>query len=290
MTISLIVITYNQNIQTQIVLDSISRQRDINFNELEVLVIDDGSDNVFVYRTKCNYKLKIIYSQNKGRAAARNLGLKEAMNEYVIFIDGDRVLADDFIGQYIKSFREYKKHIIIGRIREIYISKEVSMDIIQDKIQNKFYKIPSYNLNTDVIYDKDGTTESQVPWITTYSGNMGIERELINSVGGFDENFYKWGFEHFELGLRLFKKNIKFLRCNAINYHLAHKRDISEMKENISVSINYLMKKYNVKEIEKFSLFIQGHISLQDFEANKNADWLERCKKDVFIKIGKRGQ
>jgi glycosyltransferase involved in cell wall biosynthesis len=57
---------------------------------LEILVIDDGSKTPVVYPDNwVGPPLRIIRTENRGLAAARNLGVREAKGEYVAFLDCD---------------------------------------------------------------------------------------------------------------------------------------------------------------------------------------------------------
>lgn len=63
-----------------------------NFQEIEILLIDDGSPNgavcdKYVYE---DYRIKVTHQpKNKGPAAARNEGVKQAKGDYICFIDSD---------------------------------------------------------------------------------------------------------------------------------------------------------------------------------------------------------
>lgn len=63
------------------------------FNSAEVIVIDDGStDNtgelVDKY-SKIHQELKVLHIRNQGVSYARNLGIKNSSNEYIMFMDAD---------------------------------------------------------------------------------------------------------------------------------------------------------------------------------------------------------
>lgn len=80
-------------------LNSISRQKGIEFNELEVIIINDSSDvvlsNEFIhsYSYKINY---IINSKNVGPGMTRQYGINQAQGEYITFLDADDELYDQF--------------------------------------------------------------------------------------------------------------------------------------------------------------------------------------------------
>lgn len=80
-----------------------------NRKDLEIIIIDDASDNGIVdfdnFPGKQDSRVRIIYSkEGKGAGAARNLGIDHARGKWVIFSD-----ADDFFNFCIKDIlEEYK--------------------------------------------------------------------------------------------------------------------------------------------------------------------------------------
>lgn len=57
----------------------------------EVIVVDDGSKEDILDLKLSNIALKVIRQVNKGPAAARNAGIREAMGQYVAFLDSDDI-------------------------------------------------------------------------------------------------------------------------------------------------------------------------------------------------------
>lgn len=69
-------------------------------DETEVIVVDDGSDFPFLPPYP---SIKVIRQTNKGVSAARNAGLKKAKGQYIVFIDSDDLVSDDYIAQVFKA-------------------------------------------------------------------------------------------------------------------------------------------------------------------------------------------
>jgi glycosyltransferase involved in cell wall biosynthesis len=110
MKLSIIVPCYNVEDHIIRCLESLTNQN-LNENEFEIIVIDDGStdnSNSVVEKYIHNKNNIILYSQkNKGLGAVRNRGLKLAKGDYMYFIDSDDYLAFntlDIILNYIISF------------------------------------------------------------------------------------------------------------------------------------------------------------------------------------------
>lgn len=88
--VSIIVPIYNVENYLKACLDSILGQ---TYQDFELILVDDGSpDDCGVicdsYAT-LDKRVKVIHKENGGVSDARNVGMKEATGEYVLFIDGD---------------------------------------------------------------------------------------------------------------------------------------------------------------------------------------------------------
>jgi hypothetical protein len=50
-----------------------------------------------------------------------------------------------------------------------------------------------------------------VPWMLLWATNCSIRADDYWAIGGFDEDFQRWGVEDMEIGLRLFKHGVEFV-------------------------------------------------------------------------------
>lgn len=71
--------------------------------ECEIILVDDGSKKEYVpWQDEDMVKVMRLLS-NKGVSRARNVGLKKARGKYIVFIDSDDLVADDYIEQIFKA-------------------------------------------------------------------------------------------------------------------------------------------------------------------------------------------
>lgn len=93
-----------------------------NTDEIEVIVVDDGSDDntpILLHNImNDDSRLIVIRQANSGRSVARNEGLKRASGTWVMFVDADDYMVDGYYEIISKSFAG-PSDCIIYRVGEI---------------------------------------------------------------------------------------------------------------------------------------------------------------------------
>lgn len=102
--LSIIIPAYNVEAFLPQCLDSIFSQKDA---DVEVLCIDDGSTDgtprlLQDYAAE-HHNLRVLTQPNQGMSTARNLGMKEAKGEYVLFVDSDDWLFEGSLAKLSSS-------------------------------------------------------------------------------------------------------------------------------------------------------------------------------------------
>lgn len=129
MILSIIIPTYNEEKYLPTLLDSINKQE---FNNYEVIIADANSTDRTIEIAE-KYGCKIV----KGGipAVGRNEGAKVASGEYLLFLDSDLKLTDDYLRDTLYEFR--MERLGIG-ITQIEPSSEKTEDIILHELANLF--------------------------------------------------------------------------------------------------------------------------------------------------------
>ena len=96
--ISVIVPLYNVEKYLTRCLDSLCRQ---SFKNIEILLIDDGSSDrsgeICEHYAAQDKRFKVFHhAENKGPSAARNTGLRHAVSDFLMFVDSDDWVHEDF--------------------------------------------------------------------------------------------------------------------------------------------------------------------------------------------------
>lgn len=131
--ISIIIPTYNEEDVILKCLESLGKQ---TFKDFEVIVVDDGSTDTTVEKIKqlraFGYELKLINGKHSGPGAARNLGVKEARGEILVFVDSDMTFDRNFLKMLVKP-------ILLGRSKGTFSKDEIVSN--WDKIWARCYNI-----------------------------------------------------------------------------------------------------------------------------------------------------
>ena len=113
--VSVIVPVYNRcNVIERCYLSLINQK----YNNIEIIFVDDGSsdDSLLIMNNFSDCRVKIISQENKGPMAARKMGLENSNGEYILFVDSDDRLDNDYIYKLVRSIEKNNSNMAIGRL------------------------------------------------------------------------------------------------------------------------------------------------------------------------------
>lgn len=110
--ISVVIPCYNQQEYLPDAIESVLSQSVL---PCEIIVVDDGStDNSgsIADRYAESHGVKVIHQVNKGLSSARNTGIMNSTGDYVVFLDADDILKENYLEKVTYKINESKSDII----------------------------------------------------------------------------------------------------------------------------------------------------------------------------------
>ncbi len=262
---SFIIPLYNRPDEIRELLDSIcALEGECGY---EVIVVEDGStqpSKEIVESYSDNLDIKYIYQDNTGPGGARNRGAEEAVGETLIILDSDTVLPPGYLSAVEKSRAERPAPLWGGpdRAAEDFTTIQRAID----------YSMTSF-FTTGGIRGGRRRLDKFYP----RSFNMGVDREVYRSVGGFRD--MRFG-EDLDLSMRILEAGHRS-ECYEEAW-LYHKRRVSYIQffrqvYNSGIARITLNRLHpgTLKAVHTLpALFVLGHIVLIALALMHDPYWL----------------
>lgn len=193
MKYSIIVPVFNRPDEIDELLESLIHQ---TFNDFEVIIVEDGSQKPCKevcekYTDKLN--LKYFMKENSGPGQSRNYGAERSEGEYLLILDSDVVLPENYLYAIEEELHRDKADAFGG----------------PDRAHNSFtdtQKAISYSMTSFFTTGGIRGGKKKMDKFYPRSFNMGIRREVYNKLGGFSK--MRFG-EDIDFSIRIFKAGCK---------------------------------------------------------------------------------
>ena len=212
MNISVVIPSYNRKEFLKRSIDSAINQTK---EPLEIIVVDDGSTDGTEAMIKNDYDfVKFIKQKNKGVSAARNIGIKVSIGEWICFLDSDDEWKKDKLEKQINAMKSNPGYKFFHS-NEIWIKNGIR---INQKKKHKKYGGDIF----DKCLDMCRISPSSVM----------IDKTVFDEVGNFNENLVVC--EDYELWLRICDKyRVFFIDEPLIIKYGGHQGQLSYSIESI---------------------------------------------------------
>ena len=248
--VSVITVNFNQTAVTFQMLDSF---RKVEYPEMEIIVVDNGSKDRSIEELPKEYPEVIFVrsEKNLGFAGGNNLGLDHAKGEYILFINNDTEVDRAFLNPLVEKLKE---------------SDEIAM--VSPKIM--FFHHPGTiqfagytDLNTITIrnrligyHEKDtGQYNLSHPTPFGHGAAMMVKSKVISKIGPMADIYFLY-YEELDWCTRFTKAGYKiWYVSNSLVYH---KESVSTGKMS-PLKIHYLTRNrilYTRRNIKGFRFFL----------------------------------
>ncbi|MCH2229223.1 MAG: glycosyltransferase [Crocinitomicaceae bacterium] len=205
MLFSIIIPVYNRPDEVEELLFSLTKQTD---KEFEVIIVEDGSslkcENVCA-KYSAQLDMNYFYKNNSGPGGSRNFGAKEAQGEYLIILDSDCIIPEN----YIKNIRAE----LNSAPCDSFGGADAAHESFSDMQKAVNYAMTSLFTTGGIRGGKKDSLEKFHP----RSFNMGIKSKVYRDLGGFSDMRYG---EDIDFSIRIFKAGYSVrLFPDAFVYH-----------------------------------------------------------------------
>ena len=236
MKASLIISIYKNTRALEAVLDSVKRQTE---QDIEVILSEDGEDAqmaAFIQAYDFPWPMQHLTQSDEGwrKEKALNRAVVAAKNDWLIFIDGDCVLHPRFIEYHVR----YQQPGVMLAGKRVKLNPELSERCMKGE---KFCLFPYLFARRGCRYVEEAFYCGAAKWLRRkvkhlVGSNMSMSRTDLMAINGFDENYVLPATgEDYDIEWRMLANGCKMvsLRNLAVQYHLYHKENWQDQKENM---------------------------------------------------------
>lgn len=180
---SIIVPTFNSEKTIDACLQALFGQS-IQHHNCEIIVVDDGSNDRTLQIVE-RYPVKVIKNQIKtGAYAARNLGIKQASGNILVFTDATCFARSGWLSNLLLGFKDAQVGCVGGQILSA-----PPHTIIQHFCADR------------KTHDMQKFLDREIPFFA--GGNVAIRREVFKRIGLFDQSLQSGGDGDFSFRVKL---------------------------------------------------------------------------------------
>jgi len=248
---TVVIPSYNRSHIVGRAIESVLNQ---SYSDFEIIVVDDGStDNT--KEVVCQYmdsRIHYFFQENSGVSAARNTGSKLAKGDYLVFLDSDDYVNDNWLKDFFTELQPNLTDVVLCR----------------SKITEDFKNDSSSFL----------------------AGTFAINKNVFYAIGMYDEKL-RFG-ENTELNWRINFNNsrIKTIENSNIIYDLTYSEGGSNSQNKVDF-FYYVIEKHKeiIQKKRKWAQLLYQIAGVNCFQLGRKKEgrkliWLGYFKKPLHIK------
>jgi GT2 family glycosyltransferase len=242
---------------------------DYDHDRYEVIVIDDGGDEIATGRVIAGFRnngapVRFKSQDRLGAARARNRGARIADGELVLFCDDDMLVEPSHLRLHLSTHRGHPTALVSG-------AWEFAPAVEAELCKTAFGR---YRIELERRYQEAAGGEPlddeqecfQMPLLG--AGNLALSRELFWEIGGFDEDFPVAGAEDQDFSIRAIAAGAtlildKRIRCYQDDNRITL-RSYCAREERSAQTVPVLARKYPVKFADSPYVLENRPVSLDD--------------------------
>lgn len=235
--LSIIIPAYNVEQYIEECVESVLQQ---DLDNYEIIIVNDGSTdktNEILEKYKNITNIKIINQENKGLSGARNIGLKNCIGKYILFLDSDDFVEKNSIKKILNEIQHNDLEVLAFNFW-IYYNKDKY--ILEKRLINKKSFSGEKYLKLNLV-----TKNYPMSWLNIYNKEFLLKNKLFFKEGILHEDL------EFNIRLLIRVKKMSFINVPVI-YYRQREGSITKKKLNRRYSYFEILKTY-LKEIKNIN-------------------------------------
>jgi glycosyltransferase involved in cell wall biosynthesis len=201
-------------------LEHLDRQRGEALGRFEVVIARDAASAAPPQPLGPHpYPVHSVEAERHGASAARNAGFRATDAPLVLFLDDDVLATRRLVSTHLKVHAEYPQAEtgVLGLVRwPRWPPPTAFMRWLDQGIQFDYSPL---------------VPGAVAPWWHFYTANASVKREMLERVGGFDEQRFPFGYEDLDLAARMSDHGFRLhYEPAALARHL-HRQGLVEWRE-----------------------------------------------------------
>lgn len=238
------------------------------YTNWECIIVNDGSPDdtelIAEQWSARDNRFKYLKKENGGLSSARNAGIVSCKGEYILPLDADDILDEDYLTFLVPELQQNPSLAIVSCYSNFFIDNRSNIIHQQKPI---------------------GTTYHALLYENNMMASSLYHKKYWEEVGGYDENM-KDGFEDWEFWIAITKKGreYKFVEAFLFYYRKSKKSMfIDTLAHHVESNMEYVFKKHNEIYIAQFGTTMEYLFSL----VKRHHASEHKIKKSVEYKIAK---
>jgi GT2 family glycosyltransferase len=184
--VSIIIINYRQK---ELVLACVDSIRKMIRSPYEIIIVNNSPEEMI----GAGEGINVIPNENRGFSQANNLAATQAKGEYLLFLNADTEIRNDFLNGAVTALKEnnsgamgMKMYSTDGTFQlSFWEENTFSNEKINKRNEERFRSRDTEFINQ---VEENHSEVTEVAWVS--GAAMLMKKDVFEKVGGFDEDFF----------------------------------------------------------------------------------------------------